>query len=62
MIIEASAKRKIGDLTIFDDANRLNDPIEWEKQYDLLMDQKYKKGKRNFTTVISGKPYDKNLI
>lgn len=61
-IVDASGRRKIGDVSIFDDPNRLNDPDVWEQQYDLLMDPKYKKNKRNFSNVVTGKPHEKNMI
>ena len=46
-----SSKRKIGDVNIFNDTTITS----WEKMYDEIMDEKYKKNTRKFTKTIHGK-------
>lgn len=51
---EASGGRVIGDLAIFE----IEPKVEfWELMYNEVMDKKYKKNSRNFTTIISGKKH-----
>lgn len=49
---EVSGKRIVGDISIFEGGTA----EDWEIMYQSVMDPKYKKGTRNFSTVIKGRP------
>jgi hypothetical protein len=49
--IEVVSKRLIGDLKIFES----KDEKDWEHMYSQIMDPKYKKETRNFSTTVTGK-------
>src|SRR5688572_22832339 len=51
-----SGNRKIGDFSIFN----TQDEKLWEDMYDLIMNVKYKKNKRNFSKKLQGKEYSGN--
>lgn len=53
--VGASGGRIVGDLAIFDIESRQE---FWELMYDEVMDKKYKKNTRNFTTTITGKKHE----
>lgn len=50
----ACSKRTVGDLNTFNS----NEPKVWETIYNLVMDKKYAKNTRNFSTNIVGTPVD----
>jgi len=56
--IKVVSNRLIGDLKIFDS----KDEKDWETMYQNIMNPKYKKGTRNFSTVVTGKKSDKPNI
>lgn len=54
----ASTNRKIGDPSFFDQTQTLS---AWELMYKIVMDPKYAKNTRGFSTTITGTPQDGNV-
>lgn len=48
--VKISGKRQIGNFTVFDSTN----PQLWEAEYQRIMNRKYAKGSRSFSTEIVG--------